>query len=81
MGAGITLCFIAWLCLQGYLATRRRVIRSCAAITIVLLLVQVGLGIANVLMVRPLAVAVAHNTVAALLLLSLISQYYLTRED
>jgi cytochrome c oxidase assembly protein subunit 15 len=33
-----------------------------------LLLVQIGLGIANILLSLPLPVAVAHNLVAALLL-------------
>lgn len=40
------------------------------------LLVQLGLGIANVVLHLPLAVAVAHNAVAALLLLSLIRLNY-----
>jgi len=38
----------------------------------VLLLVQVGLGVSNVVMHLPLPIAVAHNAVAALLLLSLV---------
>jgi cytochrome c oxidase assembly protein subunit 15 len=38
----------------------------------VVLVVQVGLGIANVLAGLPLAVAVAHNAMAAVLLLTLV---------
>ncbi|SHI02918.1 COX15/CtaA family protein [Ferrimonas marina] len=41
-----------------------------------LLLLQVGLGVANVVGSLPLAVAVAHNGVAALLLLSLVAVYH-----
>lgn len=40
------------------------------------LLIQVSLGIANVMLGLPLPVAVAHNGVAALLLLSVITQFY-----
>ena len=47
--------------------------RVVGGFMLALLCTQVGLGIANVLMVRPLPVAVAHNGVAALLLLSLIA--------
>ena len=47
--------------------------RVIGCVILLLLCVQLGLGIANVLMVRPLPVAVAHNAVAALLLLSLIA--------
>lgn len=39
----------------------------------IILLTQIGLGIANVLLRLPLPVAVAHNGVAALLLLSLVA--------
>ena len=42
-------------------------VASCLALAAVLIL-QVGLGIANVAAGLPLAVAVAHNAVAALLL-------------
>jgi cytochrome c oxidase assembly protein subunit 15 len=39
----------------------------------VLLLIQIGLGITNVLGRLPLPIAVAHNGVAALLLLTLVT--------
>ncbi len=47
--------------------------RVIGCFMLAILCVQAGLGIANVLMARPLAVAVAHNAVAALLLLCLIA--------
>ncbi len=46
-------------------------------IVLLLLLLQVTLGISNVLLHLPLSVAVAHNATAALLLLSLINASYL----
>lgn len=46
-----------------------------------LLLVQIGLGIANVLLLLPLHVAVAHNTVAAMLLASLVALNARLRRD
>ncbi len=45
---------------------------AVAVVISILLLVQVSLGISNVLLGLPLAVAVAHNTGAALLLVSLV---------
>jgi cytochrome c oxidase assembly protein subunit 15 len=48
---------------------------------IVLLIIQVLLGIANVTLNLPLPVAVAHNGVAALLLLSLVALLYKTRQS
>ena len=46
--------------------------RGAALLVGGLLLVQVGLGIGNVILHLPLGVATAHNGVAALLLVSLI---------
>ena len=46
-------------------------------VVLLLLLLQVTLGISNVLLTLPLPVAVAHNAVAAMLLLSLINVNYL----
>ncbi len=48
---------------------------------IVLLLLQVILGISNVTLNLPLPVAVAHNGVAAILLLSLVTLLYKTRRS
>lgn len=70
IGAVITLLYLAGL----VLALRRRggLLAQAANLVGVLLLVQVGLGISNVVLHLPLPVAVAHNAVAALLLLSLV---------
>jgi heme a synthase len=47
--------------------------RRIALVVLALLVVQLALGIANVVLDFPLAVAVAHNLTGALLLLALIT--------
>lgn len=54
----------------------RRLARA-AGVMLLFLIAQVSLGIANVLLHLPLGVAVAHNAVAALLLLSVVSVYHM----
>jgi cytochrome c oxidase assembly protein subunit 15 len=49
------------------------VLRGLGGLLLVLLAVQIALGTANVLMSLPLPVAVAHNGVAALLMLTLVT--------
>lgn len=70
IGAVITLFYLGAL----VFALRREggVLAHAANMVGVLLLVQVGLGVSNVVMHLPLPIAVAHNAVAALLLLSLV---------
>ena len=51
--------------------------RQMALILTIFLFAQVGLGISNVVFHLPLAVAVAHNFVAACLLLSLLTCFYI----
>ncbi len=48
-------------------------VRPMAAWLLLVLVVQIGLGVTNVLASLPLAVAVAHNAVGAVLLLSLVT--------
>lgn len=48
-------------------------------IMVILLLLQISLGVSNVLLRLPLPVAVAHNGTAALLLLSLVALLFQTR--
>lgn len=70
IGAGIVFVHILALAL---VALRRRSLRIAGAAIVVVLLVQISLGIVNVVMGLPLAVAIAHNGVAALLLFSLLT--------
>ena len=73
VGALVVLLYLGWL---AYAASRRADNPTHRAIGMALgatLLLQIGLGIANVLAHLPLPVAVAHNGAAALLLMVLLS--------
>ena len=74
LGAALTFLAVlsAGLCA---LARGRKPARALAAFLLLVLCVQVALGVANVLLRLPLPVAVAHNSVAALLMLSLLTLY------
>ena len=69
VGALITLIYIGAL---AFALFRTRGLARHAAVLALVLATQVGLGIANVLAGLPLAVAVAHNGVAAILLVTLV---------
>ena len=68
-GALVTLAYLGALALY---ALRIPSLRTAGAVLIVLLAAQAGLGIANVLLRVPLALAAAHNAGAALLLAALV---------
>ena len=70
--AGALITFLAGLAL-AFAAWRRRETRAFGVAIGALLLLQVLLGIGNVKLGLPLPVAVAHNGVAALLLLALLA--------
>lgn len=70
MGALVTLLVLGWLVFD-MLRIGRGLARAAALIGM-LLVVQIALGIGNVLLHLPLGVATAHNAVAALLLVSLV---------
>ncbi len=72
LGAVITALYLTALPIAA-LCSRHRLLRRIAAVMLVLLLAQLSLGIANVVFALPLPVAVSHNAVAALLLLSLVT--------
>ncbi len=75
MGALFTFIVLLSLGLRAVF-TNNKILKRTGLAVILILFVQVSLGIANVLMVLPLAVAVAHNAVAALLLLSMVIMLY-----
>jgi len=68
-GALVTLAYLGVLALW---AMRTLALRTVGTLLLVLLVLQAGLGIANVLMRLPLALAAAHNGGAALLLAVLV---------
>ena len=64
---------VVFVALSGLaLAAWRRGLRIAGGVLLALLVLQVGLGIANVRLMLPLLVATAHNGVAALLLITLV---------
>lgn len=79
LGAALTFLVILPVALC---AMRRpgRPTRLAGGVLLLALCAQVSLGIANVLLRLPLPVAVAHNSVAALLMLSLLTLYWLAAE-
>jgi cytochrome c oxidase assembly protein subunit 15 len=67
VGALVVLVYLTWLAVNAMAYEP-----LFAALTLLLVCAQVALGIANVLLGLPLPLAVAHNAVAALLLISLV---------
>ena len=78
IGAVITSLVLLVIICRGLLAGSRA-IRRISTLIAFLLVLQVTLGITNVIQMLPLPVAVAHNGVAALLLLSLVALLYTSR--
>lgn len=77
IGAAVTVLYLAGLC--GAALRRRgadRGLASAGASVLGLLVLQAALGISNVWLGLPLAVAVAHNAGAALLLLALLTMHH-----
>lgn len=72
LGALITFLYIGGLAIWMLIAAPT-IVKRAALTVLALLCLQVGLGIANVALLLPLPLAVAHNGVAALLLLSMLA--------
>jgi cytochrome c oxidase assembly protein subunit 15 len=79
IGALITFLYVGWLALHTMRRGREEKICRYGLLVLMMLLLQVTLGIANVLTHLPIPVAVSHNGVAALLLLSLITLNHVIR--
>lgn len=77
MGFVVVTLYLSWLI---YKLTKNRELLPMAMVIGGLLVLQIGLGIMNVTMNLPLTVAVMHNGVAALLLISLVYLLYKTRQ-
>jgi len=75
IGALLSFLLISGLCYQLW-RSNDRILTMFAKIVFGLLLLQITLGITNVLLGLPLFVSLAHSFVAAILLLSLISILY-----
>lgn len=76
IGAIVVILYLAIMLNRLYRHAEGTPLKQLANIILVLLVVQVGLGVSNILFNLPLAIAVAHNAGGALLLLSLITLNY-----
>lgn len=78
IGAVITLSYLLILGSMLLSQVRVPIIRSLTFLILILVCCQFILGIMNVIYLLPLAVAVAHNGVAALLMAAMLGMFYLT---
>ena len=69
IGALVTFVYLGWL---GLCLIKQSQLKKIAHVMLGLLVIQIILGIANLVLHLPLALAVGHNMVAALLLMSVI---------
>ncbi|HXH54554.1 MAG TPA: COX15/CtaA family protein [Gammaproteobacteria bacterium] len=76
IGALLTILILGWLALLAWMRSQNKHIRMISIVMASLLMIQILLGITNILAKLPLAIAVAHNAVAALLLLSVVTLNY-----
>lgn len=79
VGALITFLFIGWLSLKLIFGSDVNRLQSLGRMLLFVLLAQVSLGIINVLYSLPLFIAVAHNGVGALLLLTMVTLNHTVR--
>ncbi|KGJ92667.1 COX15/CtaA family protein [Colwellia psychrerythraea] len=81
LGAIITSIFLTWLAVSIFIKTSTALTKKSAIALLVLLVIQISLGVSNIWFSLPLNVAVAHNLVAACLMLSLITLTYQLKQN
>jgi len=81
IGAVLTALYVLWLAIRLVRFEKEKVLRTLGYVMGAIVLTQFTLGILNVKWLLPLPVAVAHNGVAGLLLLSVITLNYLTYKN
>jgi len=81
LGAVITLLIVGFLIFKLLITEYDPIARRIGLLVLIVLVLQITLGISNVLLSLPLYVAVAHNAVGALLLLSLVLINHALRPD
>ena len=79
LGALLTLLYVSVFAVRVFVSAEARRIRTATGVLLALVVVQAGLGIANVVLGLPLAVAAAHNAGAILVLLSALTVYHRAR--
>jgi cytochrome c oxidase assembly protein subunit 15 len=77
LGAIVAASYVLILSTLLLLSVRAKSLRKIAVLAITLIIAQFGLGIANVVYLLPLGIAVAHNGTAALLLATMFVMRYL----
>ena len=76
MGSLVVTFVVGWLSLRLWFAAQAVNLRRLGGMVLLLLLIQLTLGLLNIVFILPLPIAVAHNGFAALLLLSIITVNY-----
>ncbi|KXO14118.1 Heme A synthase, cytochrome oxidase biogenesis protein Cox15-CtaA [Moritella sp. JT01] len=79
--AGVTFIFLLLTAYQLFKSQPEKKIRLTAKVLVIVLCVQVSLGVANVFFQLPLSIAVAHNLVAAILLITLVTLLWLNQQQ
>lgn len=79
IGAYLTAAYLLTLAALIVFRSHSRHLRTAAMVLAYLVLAQFTLGVMNVVYLLPIKIAVAHNGVAALLLLSIFSMLHFTR--
>ncbi len=80
LGALLTAIYLVGLSIYIYRGAQDYLQQYCSIFVLLLLVAQISLGIANVIFLLPLPVAVAHNGIAAMLLASLMAMLYLVMQ-
>lgn len=81
LGALVTLTYVLSLSVAIIFMVKETVVRRVSLAVSLLVILQTGLGILNVVYLLPLPVAIAHNGGAALLLAAMVSLFYVTKEE
>lgn len=76
IGAIVTFLYLGWVALTLFRKAASETVKNLSIVVLIILIAQVLLGISNVVFKLPIVVAVLHNAVAAILLLSLIALNY-----
>ncbi len=71
-GAIVTAVMLLWLAYKLFTQSQSTILKKSAVILCLLLLLQIALGISNVVLHLPLGIAVSHNAGAAMLLLTMV---------
>lgn len=81
IGALVTAVVLSALGLTLLLKARDVAIRVCSRVVLALTMMQIALGVSNVILGWPLSMAAAHNAAAAFLLLAMLTLVYLLKLD